>query len=220
MIGAVLLPFALGLLGFIEPCSIGSSLLFLKYVDGKAAAEKVTHAVIFALTRAVFMGSLGVLAALIGGVVLDVQKAGWFLLGSMYVVLGIMYATGTAGNLKRRVGPRLDHPSGARAAVGLGVLFGLNVPACAAPLLFAVLGAAAVRGAAGLPKVGAGFLSLAVFGFALSMPLVLIVAWPRARNLLDRLAMRSAKAPVWIGLLLVIVGLWSLYFGVFVSPKP
>jgi len=32
LISLALLPFALGLLGFIEPCSVGASLLFLKYV--------------------------------------------------------------------------------------------------------------------------------------------------------------------------------------------
>ncbi len=34
-INLVLLPLALGLLGFIEPCSMGSNLLFIKYVEGK-----------------------------------------------------------------------------------------------------------------------------------------------------------------------------------------
>jgi len=220
VIGAFLLPLGLGLLGFIEPCSIGSSLLFLKYVDGQTVGEKVMQTVVFALTRAGFMGSLGMLAALIGGVVLDVQKAGWILLGALYVILGIMYGTGAAGSLKRRVGPALERASAAGGAVGLGLLFGLNVPACAAPLLFAVLGSAAVRSGTGLPGIGAGFLSLALFGLALSLPLVLMVAWPAARRLLDRLSTWSARAPVWIGSLLVVVGLWSLYFGVFVTLKP
>jgi cytochrome c-type biogenesis protein len=52
------------------------------------------------------------------------------------------------------------------------------------------------------------------------MPLVVAVAWSRARHLLDRLSSLSARVPTWIGLLLVVFGLWSLYFGLFVSPKP
>ena len=33
----VLLPLGLGLIGFVEPCSIRSSLLFVKHVDGRPA---------------------------------------------------------------------------------------------------------------------------------------------------------------------------------------
>jgi cytochrome c-type biogenesis protein len=220
LISLVLFPFALGLLGFIEPCSIGSTLLFLKYVEGREAVERVAQTVLFTLTRAAFMGALGAMAALIGATVLGIQKAGWLFLGAVYVVLGVMYVTGKAGSLARRVGPRLDRLSGTRGAVGLAVLFGLNVPACAAPLLFAVLGSATVSGASSVSQVGKGFLSLAVFGLALSMPLVLVVASSRARRLLDRLSSLSTRVPTWIGLLLVVFGLWSLYFGLFVSPKP
>jgi len=220
LISLLLFPLALGLLGFIEPCSIGSSLLFLKYIEGREAAERVAQTVLFTLTRATFMGGLGAMAALVGATVLGIQKAGWLLLGAVYVVLGVIYVMGKAGSLARRVGPRLDRVSGTRGAIGLAVLFGLNVPACAAPLLFAVLGAATVGGASGAAQIGTGFLSLAVFGLALSMPLVAVVAWSRTRRLLDRLSRLSGRAPTWIGLLLVVFGLWSLYFGLFVSPKP
>lgn len=34
----VALPIGLGLVGFIEPCSIGSTLVFIKYIEGKTAA--------------------------------------------------------------------------------------------------------------------------------------------------------------------------------------
>jgi len=220
LISLVLFPLALGLLGFIEPCSIGSSLLFLKYVEGREAVERVAQTVLFTLTRATFMGGLGAMAALIGATIFGIQKAGWLFLGAVYVAIGVMYATGKAASLKRRMGPRSDRLSGTRGAIGLAVLFGLNVPACAAPLLFAVLGSATVSGASGLSGIGKGFLSLAVFGLALSMPLVVAVASSRARHLLDRLSSLSARVPTWIGLLLVVFGLWSLYFGLFVSPQP
>jgi cytochrome c-type biogenesis protein len=97
------------------------------------------------------------------------------------------------------------------------VLFGLNIPACAAPLLAVVLGGAAV---AGPGAVARGFVSLAVFGLALSLPLVLAVLWPAARRALDRALAASARAPVLIGLLLVGLGLWSLWFGLFHAPRP
>jgi cytochrome c-type biogenesis protein len=39
-VNLVLLPLGLGLLGFLEPCSIGSSLLFLKSVFGRSISAR------------------------------------------------------------------------------------------------------------------------------------------------------------------------------------
>jgi hypothetical protein len=48
----LLVPIGFGLLGAIEPCSIGGSLLVLGYVAGQTSAAKVGQVVAFALTRA------------------------------------------------------------------------------------------------------------------------------------------------------------------------
>jgi hypothetical protein len=55
----VLLPLGLGLLAFIEPCSIGSSLVLIKYLEAKAARTKLLQVGVFAATRAVFIGLMG-----------------------------------------------------------------------------------------------------------------------------------------------------------------
>lgn len=213
LVNAVLLPVGLGLLGFVEPCSIGSSLIFIKYLEGKDAATKLVQVGAFALTRAAFIGALGALAALIGAAFLGLQQGAWVLLGALYVAIGAFYAFGKAGFLMRGLGPSLSRLSGLRGSAGLGLLFGLNVPACAAPLIFALLGAAAVTGA----TVAMGFVTLGLFGLALSLPLVLAVLWAPARRLLDRLAGLSARVPFWIGVVLIGLGLWSIGFGLFVS---
>ena len=59
----------------------------------------------------------------------------------------------------RALGPRLRSISAGRGAVGLAVLFGLNIPACAAPLLAAVLGTAALGGTG---RILQGFATLAL----------------------------------------------------------
>jgi cytochrome c-type biogenesis protein len=81
-INLLLVPAALGLLGFIEPCSIGSSLVFIKYLERKEAARKMAETVLFAATRAAFIGVLGVLAVLLGTAFLGLQKGAWILLGA------------------------------------------------------------------------------------------------------------------------------------------
>ncbi len=212
LVNLVFLPVGLGLLGFIEPCSMGSNLLFIKYLEGKAAASKLAQTSVFMLTRGLIIGLLGALAALIGSTFVTAQKGFWILLGSVYLVLGVLYLVGRAGFLMRTLGPGLGRLSGARGSVTLGVLFGLNIPACAAPLLFALFGTAAVGGA----TVTQGFLSLALFGLVLSAPLVLAVLWAPGRGLLDRVAELSSRIPRWTGAVLVAFGLWSIYFGLFV----
>ncbi len=43
LMNLVVAPVGLGLLGFVEPCSIGSSLVFIKYVEGKSATAKLAQ---------------------------------------------------------------------------------------------------------------------------------------------------------------------------------
>ncbi len=207
-----LLAVGLGLLGFIEPCSMGANLLFIKYLEGKAAIRKLTQTVIFMLTRGLFIGALGALAVLIGVAFVPVQKGFWILLGSLYLALGGLYLAGRAGILMHSFGPGLRRLSGARGSAALGVLFGLNIPACAAPLLFALFGAAAVGGT----TMVQGFLTLALFGLTLSAPLALVVLWAPGGRLLDRLAGLSHRIPRVTGTVLIVFGLWSIYFGLFV----
>lgn len=214
LVSLVLLPVGLGLLGFLEPCSVGSSLLFIKYIEGRPAAAKVIQVSVFALTRALLIGTLGLGAALVGTLFLGFQKAVWIALGMVYVALGACYAAGKAGPLMRNVGPRLRRLSGARGSAGLGLLFGLNVPACAAPLLFVLLGTAAAGGAGSGRHLLEGFVSLGLFGLALSLPLVAAVLCPPLRSLLDRLAGLSVRVPFWAGIVLIALGLWSIGFGV------
>jgi len=212
----VALPVGLGLLGFVEPCSIGSSMILVKVIEDQSAATRIAQVGVFALTRALLIGALGALAALIGTVFLDLQKGAWLLLGLLYIAVGAFYAFGKAGFLMRSFGPSLSRLVGLRGSIGLGLLFGLNIPACAAPLIFALLGAAALGGSVG-GTVALGFVSLGLFGLALSAPLILAVFWERGRRLLDRLARLSVRVPIVIGLVLIGLGLWSVYFGLFVD---
>lgn len=211
-LGLVAIPAGLGLIGFIEPCSIGSSLVFLKHLEGKSGATKLAETALFALTRSVFIGLLGVLAVLVGSLFFDLQRGAWLLLGAGYVTLGLLLATGRARTLMVSIGPGLRRLSGRAGSVGLGLLFGLNIPACAAPLLFALL-----AGAAASTTMIGGFVALAVFGFALSLPLVAVMFVPSARGLLDRFAALSGRFPIFAGLVLAGLGAWSIGFGLFVT---
>lgn len=212
------LPIGLGLLGFIEPCSIGSTLIFVKVLEGTDANGKLVQVGVFALVRAVFTGVLGMLAVLAGSAFLGFQRTAWIVLGALYVLLGAVYVLGKAGTLMLALGPGLARVGNARGPAALGLLFGLNIPACAAPLIFALLTAAAAGGASGATLVG-GFVALALFGLALSLPLIAAVLFEPARRALDWIAGLSGRLPFWTGVLLIALGLWSISFGVFVPVK-
>ena len=209
------LPIGLGLFGFVEPCSIGSTLVFIKLMEGRPAAAKVGQVLSFALARALFTGLLGIGAALVGSAFLGFQKAGWLIMGAVYIAIGLLYLAGRARWLMRTIGPRLGKMGDIERSAALGVFFGLSIPACAGPLLLALL-ASTAAGATGGGLVR-GFTSLALFGFALSLPLVVAVLFKSARRGLDWLATLSSKAPRWTGVLLIALGIWSAWFGLFVS---
>jgi cytochrome c-type biogenesis protein len=203
------LSIGLGLLGLIEPCTVGSHLLFIKYLDDKTRTKQMLHLALFVVTRALIIGALGAVAVLIGSAIFNIQRIFWIVLGSGYLLFGLLYLSGRQEQLMVALGPSLQPQRSRYGAATLGLLFGLNVPACAAPLLTAVLGASL-----GAASISQGFWTLALFGMALSLPLAVLVRWPRGRGWLAWLAAQSQTMPLWTGTVFLLLGAWSIYLGV------
>lgn len=83
------LAFGLGLLGFIEPCSIGANGIFLAYLREKDRTTRLIETSKFALSRSVILGLFGIGAALVGSFIFSAQKGFWLILGLLYLTLGI-----------------------------------------------------------------------------------------------------------------------------------
>lgn len=198
----------LGLLGFIEPCMVGAHLLFVGYLTHQPRMVQVLQMLIFAVTRMAVFGALGSLAVLVGQQIFAIQRGLWIALGISYVIVGSLYLLDKQGVLMQPLGLAVHNHSTARQTALLGVLFGLNVPACAAPLLLAILGASL-----GMTTAGQGFLILAVFGAALSLPLVALVLAARTRAWLVRLRAVAGRLPRWTGLVFVMLGVGSIALG-------
>ncbi|MEQ9639603.1 MAG: cytochrome c biogenesis protein CcdA [Alphaproteobacteria bacterium] len=201
-------PFFLGLLGFVEPCTIGVHLLFLRRIVGNSLAQRVAAISIFIGTRTLVMGVIGAVAALMGQQLLTFQSGLWLLFGALYLIIGIAYAVDRIGMLRQR----LDVvPASWRLADNpalMGLAFGFSIPACAAPILVALFGLAAGSGAPFL-----GFTAMAVFGLGLSVPLIALAMFGVPSWLkLSRSTVRWLLAAVFVG-----VGLWSIWFGLYVD---
>ena len=209
-------PIGFGLFAFIEPCAIGATLLFIKTLEDQPARAKLMQVLTFTLARMLFTGMLGVTAVLVGSWLLGLQKVVWILVGVLYTCIGVLYLTNRIGLLMRSIGPSLSSLQTPRGSAALGALFGFNIPACAGPLLLALLAASAAEGASGA-TAARGFVSLALFGFAMSLPLIAAVLFAPMRRFLDWLAALSRRIPFWTGLIFVVLGIWSIWFGLFVT---
>ncbi len=209
----LLLPAGLGLLGFVEPCSIGGHLLFLESQNARPRVQQWRAMAVFVAVRALVAGLFGAGAGFLGSRMITAQTGLWLVFGALYLLLGLAFLTGRAGRLKRRLELAPGAWKGAASPWMMGAAFGLSVPACAAPILFALLGMAAGAGA-----VAQGFVQMAVFGLFLSAPLGLFVALPGLGGGLARLAGRFAGAGRLLGLALILLGLWSIWFGFRVNP--
>ena len=84
------LAFGLGLLGFIEPCSIGANGTFLGYLQKKERGVRIRETVRFALARSAVLGLFGLSVAFLGNLVFSAQKGFWLVLGLLYLTLGLL----------------------------------------------------------------------------------------------------------------------------------
>lgn len=145
--GAVMRAIKIGIRRLL--CSNGSTLVFIKSLEGKDTAARIFQVVLFALTRVLFIGSLGVLAAVLGGTFFGVQKA-WVVLGALIAVTGLLFITGRTSSTIATIGPGFSHLSSTQGSIGLGLLFGFNIPACTLPILAVLLSVVAAHSATGI----------------------------------------------------------------------
>lgn len=209
----ILLPIGLGLLGFIEPCTIGGHLLFLETHNGRSNREKLNAVLTFVATRAFVAGLFGALIAFLGQKVITAQTGVWLIFGIIYLAIGIAFLIGKAGYIKQRVNLAPAAWKQAQNPFVLGLAFGLNIPACAAPILFGLLSLAATTG-----TVVTGFAMMFLFGLFLSSPLAVFAVAPRLGDLLEKLGERMKRMRWLTGLVFALLGLWSIWFGLYVDP--
>ena len=155
----------LGLLGFIEPCTVGGHLLFLGRIQGEPIRRKFVITSAFITARVLTTGVIGALAAVLGQVLIGFQTTVWLLFGILYLVLGLIFLSGQSSRIATRLQVAPTSWQLASNPIVLGIAFGLNIPACAAPIIFGLLSLAASS-----DTIVTGFALMATFGFALSAP--------------------------------------------------
>ncbi len=208
-----LLPMFLGLLGFIEPCTVGSHLVFLGTLDRKRYIEKVITTFTFIAIRTLVAGLFGSLVAFLGKSLVGVQTGLWIAFGLIYLGIGFAFLLGKSRWFKHRISFAPDTWKQTHNPVILGIAFGLNIPACAAPIIFGLLGMAATSGTA-----TTGFVMMAVFGLFLSLPLIPVIGFPVAATGMEKLSAYLRQNRWILAIVFIFLGLWSIWFGLYVDP--
>jgi cytochrome c-type biogenesis protein len=188
--------------------------LFLDTQKDRPAIVKINAVGVFVVARSLVAGLFGAMIAFLGQRLINMQTTIWLVFGLVYLAIGIAFLLGHAGLIKKKIDLAPATWKRARNPVVLGLAFGLNIPACAAPILFGLLGLAATTG-----TIIGGFAMMFLFGLFLSLPLVLFAAIPGLAVRLDRLAQWLKQARWIIGVVFVGLGLWSVWFGLFVDPQ-
>ncbi|PSQ92760.1 MAG: hypothetical protein BRD57_02320 [Proteobacteria bacterium SW_6_67_9] len=216
----LLLATGLGLLAFVEPCSIGIHLLLIGYLERLPPGRRALELAKVTLVRATTMGLIGLAAAWIGRELFTAQRGLWIAFGLLYVALGALYLSGRQGVLLRALTPASHRLQRRWRAWGVGLTFGLYVPACAVPLLLVLVGLGAAQSATGA-DMASGFLSLFIFGVALSAPLFALVGTAVGQRWLDRLVCLAGHLPRPTGALFAALGVLSLGLALFSDgPSP
>lgn len=212
----IIIPFVFGLIGFVEPCSMGINIMFLSSLDRTSSARRYREIAVFMIVRALVLALLGLSVAFAGNRIFSLERGFFIILASIYTTIGLLMIFSKSLLAKLR-NVRIAHILGldfkAGALKRLGLIAGLTIPACALPLITVLLGQTLLLG-----KILTGFITLFVFGLALTVPLAILATFKGGIIWLGWIAKRADKFRVVGGAILVLIGGATFYSASFWNP--
>jgi cytochrome c-type biogenesis protein len=200
----VLIPALFGLIGFVEPCSLGINGIFLNRIKGFEKTRRISETLIFTFVRGGFLALAGLSAAFIGSKIITVQSSFFLILGGVYIILGALA-------IMNRYRPifkyeiNLSKYMRNKGSIALGFIFGLIIPACAISFVLALVGKSILLG-----NLLEGFISLFIFGIGLSLPLVVISCFDQSNEIITKISEKARRIPWLAGMVLIVVGLLTM----------
>jgi len=201
----LLIPFLFGLIGFVEPCSLGINVIFLNHIKRFSKAKRLAETILFTLIRGSILALVGLSAAYIGQQFITIQASLFSILGIIYFLLGVFLILGKYVPLPS-LKTNFSHFFRNKKTISLGIIFGFVIPVCAIPLILALIGQAVV-----VQNLSAGFISLFVFGITLSLPLVALSLSEKSNQIIRWLSQKSKNVPFIAGIILIIFGILTVF---------
>lgn len=214
LLGLLAIPLLFGLIGFVEPCSVGANILFLAYLNRMTPLRRWAESAQFTLTRASFLGLVGLGASLLGSRLEVAQAVYNVTIGAAFLVGGVAYVAARRNVfafLTPNLGARLADYRRGKSGL-LGVTFGLSAPLCAAPLLFFLIAGSFLLGP------WEGFLIMFVFGLGLSLPILVLARSGGGAALLSKVGRRAAAVPLVVAVVFAAIGAYLVVAGLFWNP--
>jgi cytochrome c-type biogenesis protein len=200
----VIIPILFGLIGFFEPCSLGINIIFLNRIKGLNKAKKILETSTFSLARGSLLALVGLSAAFIGSKIITIQSSFFLILGAIYIFFGALTIVNKYKPVFRS-GIDLTKYFRIKSNVTLGLVFGLVIPACAIPIILALVGKSILLG-----NLLEGFVSLFSFGLALSAPLLIISFFGKSNEIISKISEKAGHMPWLAGVGLIVVGFLTM----------
>jgi len=207
-----LLVFVGGVVTSISPCNVAMIPLVVAYVGGTtelSRSRSFALSTMFAMGLAITYVILGVVAALIGGLIGASFTWGYYLVAAVCIVLGLQMlgifhlpAPGWLGGVRQRIPLR-----GIPRVLALGLISGLAASQCATPALAAILTYVMVNDEA----LMYGALLLFIYALGRGVPVVLAGTFTGTLRRLSAFGKWSWIVDRASGGLMIIVGLYFLW---------
>jgi cytochrome c-type biogenesis protein len=208
---AYVLTFAGGILTSIGPCNIAMIPLVIAFVGGQkniGRGRSLALSCAFALGLAVTLMALGVIAALVGGMLGGNSRLWYYLVAAVCIVMGLQWVgvftlplpdwgAGTRERIKQK---------GLLGALLLGLASGLVASGCATPALAAILTLVMSKGA-----IVYGASLLLVYGLGRGVPIVLFGTFAGLIKLIPRLMQWTSRLEQASGVLMIGIGLYFIW---------
>lgn len=200
-----------GVITSVGPCNIAMIPLVMAFVGGQRDVGRKRSMLLsaaFAVGLAITLALLGVIAALVGGLIGGGSRIWYYVLAAVFIVMGLQWMEVIALPLPDIAAKQREkiNQRGVLGALLLGLASGLVASGCATPALAAILTLVMARGAL---VYGASL--LLVYGLGRGVPIVLFGTFAGLIRLIPRMMAWSSRLERGAGGLMVVIGLYFIW---------
>lgn len=208
---AYLLVFAGGIVTSIGPCNVAMIPLVIAFVGGQkniGRKQSLLLSTAFVTGLAITLSILGVIVALVGGIIGGNSRIWYYVVAAVCIVMGLQWMEVIRLPLPDLAAAQRERikTKGLLGALLLGLVSGLVASGCATPALAAILTLVMARGG-----IVYGASLLLVYGLGRGVPIVLFGTFAGLIKLIQRMMAWTTRLERLSGALMVAIGLYFIW---------